>query len=72
MKEKTHWNGKRMAPISQFTNSELNDSIGRLQDAIESFQKKNNQVYDDVIIPKINNLMAQLVAERANRIGKEG
>lgn len=71
MKEQTQWTGKRSVPINQFTNSELNDSISRLQKSIEECEKRNDPTLNSVI-STLNNLMAQLVAERANRIGKEG
>jgi hypothetical protein len=71
MKEKTEWTGKRSVPINQFTNFELNDSISRLQNSIEKCEKRNDPTLNSVI-SALNNLMAQLVAERANRIGKEG
>ena len=70
MKEQTQWTGKRCVPINQFTNSELNDSISRLQNSIEECKKRNDPILNSVI-NTLNNLMAQLVAERANRIGKE-
>lgn len=70
MKEQTQWTGKRSVPINQFTNSELNDSISRLQKSIEKYKKKNDPIFNG-IVSQLNNLMARLVAERANRIGKE-
>ena len=70
MKEKTQWSGKRSVPISQFTNSELDYSISRLQNSIDECKKKNDPILNSVI-STLNNLMAQLIAERANRIGKK-
>ena len=63
------WTGTRSAPIHMFTTPELERSINRIRARISELESKNDPVLNNVVTI-LNNLLSQLVAERAGRIGK--
>lgn len=69
MKQSVHWTGSRSVPINEFTNRELDDTIDRLVDKRDELIEQNDPILGNVV-DLFNEVIAQLVAERAERIGK--
>lgn len=69
MNQPNQWTGTRSCPINMFTTPELERSINRIRARISELGSKNDPVLNNVVTI-LNNLLSQLVAERAGRIGK--
>ncbi len=69
MKRTNEWTGTRSAPINEWTNAELNDNIKSLTERRYELIERNDPILDS-IVRLFDELLAQLIAERAERIGK--
>lgn len=69
MKRSVEWTGTRSAPIKEWTNTELNDNIKSLTEKRHELIEQNDPILASVV-RLFDELLAQLVAERAERIGK--
>lgn len=69
MKQTIEWTGTRSAPINEWTNTELNDNIKSLTEKRHELIERNDPMLAN-IVRLFDELLAQLVAERAERIGK--
>lgn len=70
IRDTIQWTGTRSAYIKDFTNSELDASINRCKERIKEREDSPASPTTTHIISLYNDLMAELMAERANRIGK--
>jgi hypothetical protein len=70
MSQTNTWSGRRYARIKEFTNAELEDTISRHKARISQLEQKNDPILNYPVM-LLSNELAHLVAERAERIGKQ-